>query len=351
MKILYAATLDPFGTAYSRLVSIRQLNNDVQVFDADPFYKQLGKVNKLFRDFAFPRIASRHSASLLERCEETRPDIVWLDTCEWITRSALSKLRSLGIFSVRHTTDALFPEKPWLLKLRRHWFRYTIGDFDMVLTSNEKDVETLRKKHGEKIKLTDLGYDHRRFNNDPISDDLRSKWDGEIVFVGHYEPRTEAAILALIDAGINVNVYGHSPWFRSQNRNKLGKHLREKLSNKDYEYVLKSAKIGLCCVSEWNYNQTAARSFEIPASGTFLLAMRTSRHQEFFEEGREAEFFGNHAELIEKTRYYLENPDKRLEIASAGHRRCIESGYCWDAIMKRDYEKLVEAYSNWKANS
>jgi glycosyltransferase involved in cell wall biosynthesis len=206
----------------------------------------------------------------------------------------------------------------------------------------------MQQKHGDKFQLTDLGYDHRRFNADPMSPELQEKWNNDLVFIGHHEKRTEAAILALIDAGVNVQVYGHGPWFRSKNSDRLAPHLKERLSNEDYESALKGAKIGFCSHSEWNYNQTAARSFEIPASGTFLLALRSQRHQEFYKEGEEAEFFLNHDELVRKTKHYLAHSEEREKIAAAGHRRAVDGGYSWDAIMKRDWEKVLVAYNSQK---
>ena len=73
-----------------------------------------------------------------------------------------------------------------------------------------------------------------------------------------------------------------------------------------------------------------------------MLAERTKRHLEFFEEGKEAEFFGSNAEMLEKARYYLENNEKREKISRAGRERCMASGYSMraqlDHILKAAFE-------------
>ena len=35
------------------------------------------------------------------------------------------------------------------------------------------------------------------------------RWASDLTFVGHHEPRTEKFIAALLDAGLQVSIYGH----------------------------------------------------------------------------------------------------------------------------------------------
>jgi spore maturation protein CgeB len=72
------------------------------------------------------------------------------------------------------------------------------------------------------------------------------------------------------------------------------------------------------------------RSVELPACGAFMLAQRTTEHQQLFREGVEAEFFSTHDELLNKCQYYLAHSEARSQIASAGRERCTRSDYSYD---------------------
>lgn len=75
------------------------------------------------------------------------------------------------------------------------------------------------------------------------------------------------------------------------------------------------------------------RSFEIPAAGAMLLAERTDEHRALFEEGREAEFFGDEEELRDKLRYYLGQEPARRRIAEAGRARALAQ-YHWRHVLE-----------------
>jgi spore maturation protein CgeB len=60
-----------------------------------------------------------------------------------------------------------------------------------------------------------------------------------------------------------------------------------------------------------------------------LIADRTEEHQEFFEEGKEAEFFASSEELLEKTKFYCRNECARKRIAEGGYKRSREGKYSY----------------------
>jgi hypothetical protein len=97
-----------------------------------------------------------------------------------------------------------------------------------------------------------------------------------------------------------------------------------------YAAVVAGSQIALGFLRELNPDQHTTRTFEIPAIGGFMLADRTEDHLEFFEEGKEAEYFSSDEEYRDKVGFYLASERARTRLAAAGHQRCITSGYSYD---------------------
>jgi glycosyltransferase involved in cell wall biosynthesis len=341
MKVVYAGT--PDGTCLARFQSLAPMVESAEFFSIAPYFEGMGRPQRMLETLTCrgPRHV-RANADLLALCRRERPDLVWVDRSVWVWPSTLQALRAQGAFLVHHFTDALFPRRRriyWAFRL----LRKTLPLYDLNFTSNLDDHAWMTARRGIRAELTYLGYDADRFNDRPLPADLLKEWSCDLLFIGHHEPRTERQIVALVEAGLPVKVYGRG-WERAAARDRLRDAVQFRpLSDEQYDYALKAAKIGLCFVSEINYNQTAGRSFEIPACGTFLLAMRTPQHLECYEEGVEAEFFGDPAELVRKARFYLENESQRRAIARRGHERCVRSDYSWQRYTRDDWGKVLAA--------
>ena len=338
MEVIYVGITS--GTSGARLQALRDLGNDVQVFDYTKYIDSKTQFGRLLGYVLFSGTGVRRAnADLVCLARERRADVIWVDKADWLYPGTMAALRKMGNYLVHHVTDALFPSSVFM-KIQRRYLVSNSRFFHTIFTTNRHDWEILREEFGDVLVRTKLGYDHRRCKPLNGGSKVRDHFESDVVFVGHREPRTEKGILALIAAGVRIRVQGVG-WSGTKMPQLLRRSC-DPLTDDEYVRVLQTAKIALGYVSQWNYNETAGRSFEIPASGAFLLGIRTAEHQESYEEGVEAEFFGSEAELCEKTVRYLADAEAREKIAFAGAKRCITSGYSYHEITTKDWSIVAE---------
>ena len=108
----------------------------------------------------------------------------------------------------------------------------------------------------------------------------------------------------------------------------------------DYARALTGSRIGLGFLRKVCPDQHTTRTFEIPACGSLLLADRTEEHQQFFEEGKEAEFFASCEELLDKLKFYCSNESARKLVADRGYQRCKDSGYAYVCRLRGALQRM-----------
>lgn len=343
IKVLYVGPLHPNGTCFARCKALRFLHASLDTLDTS-FVGQVG--SRIYRylenQICFGTTFLSANQALIRKVYSTRPNVIWIDKGFWIYPRTLHLLRRTGAFLVQHNTDDLEGRYGrWSYRLLRKTVQY----YDINFTTNHDNIDSMRAMGAPRVELTALGYDHERFYPVPLEENERRKWSNPIVFVGHWEPQTESYVRAMAAAGLPLKVYGWN-WRKARHQKELSNIISPQfLGTEDYVRCLVGAKIGLGFVSKINRNQTAGRSFEIPACGTFLLAQRTEEHQRLYEEGKEADFFSDEDELVEKARFYLADDHFRRHVAERGRQRCLSSEYSWLGHMRRDWAKVCRAVS------
>jgi spore maturation protein CgeB len=105
----------------------------------------------------------------------------------------------------------------------------------------------------------------------------------------------------------------------------------------DLGTVLASTRIALN-ISRTISDGANMRSFEIPAAGTFQLALYSDEMAALFEEGREIVLFRTFEEAHDKAAYYLAHETERETIAQAGRRRFLK-----DHTLARRFDSMMAA--------
>ena len=152
-------------------------------------------------------------------------------------------------------------------------------------------------------------------------------------------------MLALARDGMHVRVYAGPTWSKwltkSGARSLL--EVRGPAVGLDYARAIAGSTISLAFLSRLNRDTYTRRNFEIPASQGLMLSERTDDLGHLYKDGSEALFFSDTEDLLERSRFVLENPQEAQQIALRGHQRAVGSGYDLDsrmADMISDVERL-----------
>ncbi|MEJ8572821.1 CgeB family protein [Microbaculum marinum] len=287
--------------------------------------------------------AINHAA--LAAAADFQPDLVWAEKQEYLRRETLEEMRRLGARLVHFTPDPYFS----LQWKRTPLMDQAMGAFDVLVyckTYELADYSVL----GKPLIYMPLGYCDEVHRPLPSGD---SRWACEVGFLGGWEPRRESALHSVARTGADLKIWGgywdflaDGRWtprrriilgqlagsapFRIRRDDVLAPVLQGgEVYGDDYARALTGSQIGLGFLRSTWPDQHTTRTFEIPACGSMLLADRSDEHRDFFEEGKEAEFFSSTEELVDKVRYYVRNETERQRIAQAGLKRCAASGYSY----------------------
>jgi hypothetical protein len=219
----------------------------------------------------------------------------------------------------------------------------SLSYYDFVITPRKCNIDDFRNLGAQNVLCMRFAYDPHTHRPMDLSAEEKKRFGGRVGTISGYEAQRAKSISFLAEQGIQVGVWGPG-W--EENCQPSHPNLRIKgpfIYGDDYARGICSFDICLGFLRKINRDLHTAKTFEIAACGAFMLAERTSEHLELFEEGKEAEFFGNNEELLEKVKYYLAHESERRQIAQAGRERCLRSGYS-------NHERLKEILSSISAH-
>ncbi|MDP3919967.1 MAG: glycosyltransferase [Candidatus Omnitrophota bacterium] len=350
MKILFVGQIALGQTSHMRLDALRELGHTVTGIDSQAGWSKCGYL-------------SRHAQQFLERgsavecvtnqvraiVRETKPDLLWCEKQEYIGADIIRELKSKGLKTLHYTPDPLLSLK-WK---QTKTLRGALPLYDYLVTSKRYELASYASV-GNRVLYMPLGFCekvHRPFL--PAKRTTMEKYQSQLSFVGGWEPRRENLLRQIVDAGHCLKIWGYGwnhvldgVWtprrYLRMSRlagtaavminkdERLGRCVQDgEIYGDEYAWALSAAAIGIGFLRSVCPDEHTTRTFEIPATASMLLADRTDEHCDFFEEGKEAEFFSSSEELLEKVAYYLSHDREREKIACRGYERCRSSGYSY----------------------
>ncbi|HEY3323858.1 MAG TPA: glycosyltransferase [Planctomycetota bacterium] len=269
---------------------------------------------------------ARLNAALLAAARDVQAEMVFLYRCDLIWPKTLRRLRELGVRVLGYNNDDPFsPRHSWYKwRLLKRGIRY----HDIFFAARDKNLAEYTAAGCSNSEL--LRFNYVRELHYPLSELSAPSHMCDVSFAGHWEDdgREEHLLAITQDPAIRLRLYG-TDWHRCRHYALLNRvaGLIRPAYGPEYNLVLNSSRIVLSFHSRMNNDTSTSRSFEIPASGAFMLSQYSDDLNSLFQEGVEAEYFRCKEEMLDKIRFYLANDDARKRIAAAGRARLLRDGH------------------------
>lgn len=289
--------------------AFRSLGHEVQLFDSFS--------RRHYRDFA------ALNAALVATIDQFRPDVifmtlmsyeVWTETLDWVRNRSCAVLVNWG------TDDS------WKYKST---IRFLIPHLDCHVTTHSGTLARARRDCFSNVVLSQWAASDGSLR-EPIPSE---QCDFDVSFVGHLYGGRIDWIEALTQAGIEVACFGKgtkggvvdtATMIDVVNRSRVTLNF----SDAGTSNILPFAK---------PEPQIKARLFEATGAGSCLLTQGAPGIEDYFSVGTEVDVFQSLEELVQKARFYLENPSRRDAMANAGFRR-VRSAHTYS----RRFEDLLD---------
>ena len=283
---------------------------------------------RMFRKASRPLLARDYNRTILRHLNNRAIDFLLVFKGKFLRPETLRRFLGSGL-----PAYCLYPDVSFLDHGGDIWDCLPL--YDCVLTTKSFHVEDAALRNRLKdLHLVSHGFDPDVHRPIRLSGQAQSAYACEVSFVGCWSPKKEQILKGLVEQcpGIDLRVWGPG-WGRA------GTPARERWRGRgaygdELAAIYSSSRINLALLSEAGGgttvgDQVTARTWQIPASGGFMLHEHTAELERYFTPGCETGVFDSSKGLAEKVRWFLDHEEERLKIAAAGHRRCQEGGYTY----------------------
>lgn len=333
-SILYIGHLDKLSNSYRRFSTYKSLVKNVVGIDIDEYiYKSISVKFDHHLNFGIGTIHLNNEINSLNAMDF---DLVLVDNRQFLFPKTLKRIKSNNpaIKIVAILTDDFNG------RYKRGWrlLKKTANLYDIHFVQRTQNIEELYKWGANRVEICYRSYDPN-FHRKKLK--ISKNKDFDAGFIGSYEEQREESIAFLIANGIKVQVIGDG-WVKGKYFDVIKPYYGgPSVYGELYVDCINSMQIALHFLRVGNRDEQDSRTFEIPACGTPMIAEYSSVHASLFEED-EVLFFRNNEELLQKVRYFMENPQIAAEYAEKAAKRCIDSGYDHKKTLAAVLKKIEE---------
>ncbi len=292
--------------------------------------------------FSFGPIIWSLEKKLMTRIIDFNPDVIWFFNVKIISYQIVRKIKTNlpNSILVQYSNDNPFSEHVKIGIWKKYLKSIPFFDFHFAYRLNNIDDYI---KHGARQVFLLRSYFIPEEDFPVPMELIPEKFHCDIVFAGHFEDDGRVQILeSICKSGFKLNLFGGG-WDKSkisQDSPLLNLFPIMPVTNDDYRFAICGAKVALCLLSTLNRDSYTRRCFQIPAMKQVLLCQYTDDMANMFIPDKEAIYFNNSVELIEKLSFLISDVAFRIQIANNGYDKVYNSGHDVNSRMKTFLNKI-----------
>lgn len=304
--------------------AFRALGNVTDIVDENTYVPKVNSFQaKLWRKLGRKSFEREYNAEILTRDDLLNPHLVVVFKGESVWRETLQELKRRG-----RIVYLFFPDVSLFVHGKN--IPQCVPLYDEIFTTKSFGPADLKEHFGViNSHVIAHGFDPELHKPIPVIESLWPRIECDISFIGTWSLKKETILSALVAANVTNKIFiWGAQWERCKSPG-LFPYIRYRGVLGDmYVACISASRINLAILSEArpgasSGDQVTSRTFQIPASGGFMLHERTQELLQYYHEPTEVACFGSQEELIEKAGYYLTNECERKNVQQRGYVRCL----------------------------
>ncbi len=315
--------------------SFRRLGHKIIEIDNEDYvsWRWNGFLPRLMRRVFIKILVDDYNRVVLKQAESSQYDFILVFKGMYLKAETLRKLRSYGKPIYNIYPDVSFVD-------HGSYIPDALQYYDCVFTTKsfhgEKEMQAHKIKEIVHIRH---GFDPEVHRPVELTPSLLDRYSCDVSFVGCWSPEKERLISCVVNKrkDLKIVVYGIGWKYAAADFKKtLGNNLKPGVFGDELAIVYNASKVNLGLLSRSTSDKsfadkTTTRTFQIPASKSFMLHEDNAEVRLYFQHDEEILLFDNEDDLIDKLDKALGDENMRKEIAQKAYERSWKEPYDYSA--------------------
>jgi hypothetical protein len=308
--------------AYGR--ALAQLGRDVVYWSLNASLDRAARLGRLGRrlndTLTIDAWRARGNRELVVEARRVRPSVIVVAAAARVTAGALAQIHAA---MPEARLALLWPDT--LLNLAPHVLG-ALPVYDVVATYSRSSIDPLRMLGARRVEWLPFGADTVLFPSDvALGANDRERLSCDVGFIGNHRPEREEAVLALLDAGFSVKVWGADRWKRdAASPRRVHEYWQGRtIFGADVVRAVRCSRVSLNVIDDTNYPAANMRFFEIMACGGAQLVSACPEMTEWFPHRASVVYYDGSADMVQKARELLADEGLRRSVAADAHARAM----------------------------